>query len=70
MTLIEIDSEADEWLVSLLTSLRPLPISELLGIDERTRDRFVAQELVEPAGFNEDCMPLYQLTPAGFERFQ
>jgi len=70
MALSEIDSGINEWLVTLLTSLRPLPLSELFGIDEDTLGRFVAQELVEQAGFNEDCMPLYQLTPAGFERFQ
>ncbi len=64
------DSDIHEWLVSLLTSLRPLPMSELLGVDEVTLGHFVDQELVEQAGFNEDCMPLYQLTPAGFARFQ
>ena len=70
MALSEIESDVHEWLVSLLTSLRPLPMSELLGIDEDTLYSLVAQELVEQAGFNEDCLPLYQLTPAGFARFQ
>ena len=70
MALSEIDTRAHDWLVRLLTSLRPLPMTELLGVDEDTLERFVAQQLVEQAGFNEDCMPLYQLTPAGYERFQ
>ncbi len=66
----ETHAKTRHCLLSLLGSLLPLPVSELFGLDEGLLGELVARQLIEPAGFNEDCMPLYQITAAGVESLQ